>query len=300
MALVVEDGTGKVDAEAYRDVAGTDLYLASLYQSNGLASKWLGAKAEGTIQLAAQPSDAETLTLDGKAYRFKTALALAGDVLIGTAVGDTRANLFAALTLGAGSGSAYHAGTTAHPTIEALNVDNARIYLRARLFGAFGNSLACSETMASPLNTVTAALAGGADSGLSLFEKEECLRAGAQQGLDATFKLRWRGSRVHEDQALDWPRGGDYDGNGNLLPFDAVPDAIGDANSEAAVRWGNETAGLIPDLANAGVIQSESKKLGPMEKSVTYMGGKSPTKSFPVIDALVRAYVWPAGRSVRG
>ncbi len=61
--------------------------------------------------------DGETVTIGTKVYRFKDALVQGFDVKIGPDDSTTLANLMAAINLGSGSGTAYHAATTLHPTV---------------------------------------------------------------------------------------------------------------------------------------------------------------------------------------
>lgn len=76
------------------------------------ASTWRTARATGTLTFSGLPADGDTFTINGTAYRWKTAIAQANDVLIGATIEDCVDNAVAAVNGGAGSGTAYYAGTT--------------------------------------------------------------------------------------------------------------------------------------------------------------------------------------------
>ena len=68
MTLIVEDGTGKTDAEAYESVANADAY----WVLRGTApAAWIDGAASASLHLEAQPADTETITIDGKVYTFR-------------------------------------------------------------------------------------------------------------------------------------------------------------------------------------------------------------------------------------
>ncbi len=82
---------------------------AQLYVSENLA-------ADADIGFNAQPTAGQTFVVSGFTYTFVAAIgATPGNVLIGAAALNTRANLVAALNQGAGAGTTYVAWTDAHP-----------------------------------------------------------------------------------------------------------------------------------------------------------------------------------------
>jgi hypothetical protein len=84
--------------------------------------------ANALATFAGQPANGETLKVGNVTYTFKTAIVSAFDVLIGAAASNTRDNLVAAITAGAGAGTTYGTGTTAHPLVTAVaESGNARI-----------------------------------------------------------------------------------------------------------------------------------------------------------------------------
>lgn len=116
--------------------------------------------------------------------------------------------------------------------------------------------------------------------------KEAALRL-ATQYLDIRFHGKWKGTKAVSTQALAWPRINVYDDDGNYLLSTEIPQVIEDACAELALKI-IEGDTLLDDISAPGVIQSETKIIGPLEKSVTYMGGKSQVKKYQLIDALVK------------
>lgn len=122
-------------------------------------------------------ADAETVTIGSRTYTFQTTLTDAnGHVLIGATLGDSLANLCAAITLGAGMGTAYAASMTAHDAVSAyVRTDlwaTSVAHVSAVTAGAAGNSLGVSTTNASAEwrgegGVVLTALQNGADRALT-------------------------------------------------------------------------------------------------------------------------------------
>lgn len=104
------------------------------------------AFATGTIQIANNAFDAgDDVTIAGQKYEFVGAPAVAFDVAIGANVNATAANLAAAINLGAGSGTAYHASTTRNPHVTATVVTDT-VTVTSKYPGAIGNFLTLAET----------------------------------------------------------------------------------------------------------------------------------------------------------
>jgi hypothetical protein len=72
--------------------------------------------ALGTLTLAANVADSDTVKIGAKVYTFQTTLTdVDGNVLIGATASDTIDNLIAAINLAAGGGTTYADSTTANP-----------------------------------------------------------------------------------------------------------------------------------------------------------------------------------------
>lgn len=122
--------------------------------------------ATGEVTLGANPSNNDAVTIANKNYKFVSALSTANDVLIGTNVAATIANLVAAINGAAGAGTTYGTGTTANDYVSAA-AGSGKVSLTAKIAGASGNAIALSGTFTSGSNTVVP-FAGGADAGASV------------------------------------------------------------------------------------------------------------------------------------
>ena len=148
-----------------------------------------------------------------------------------------------------------------------------------------GTGLSTAESYVSVADADTYhALWGNAGWTGSTAVKEVALRRAARY-LDATYGQTWQGSRVNSDQALNWPRFGAYTREGFNIGSDALPASLVTACAEMALLALSED--IYPDLSGTGVVSSESASVGSLSTSTTYIGGKSPLKSYRAVDALV-------------
>ena len=111
--------------------------------------------------------------------------------------------------------------------------------------------------------------------------REQLLRK-ATDYMVARYGLRWKGERVNEGQALDWPRSCAY-ANGFLLDSDSVPLKVRHACAELAVRASE--GDLQPDAGP----QVKSETVGPI--SVTYADGARQATVYKDVDAMLSEYV---------
>lgn len=122
--------------------------------------------ATDILTLNSNPLNLESVTVGGRTYQFQTTLTnVAGNVLRGSggaAASDSIDNLIAAITLGAGSGTAYAAATTVNPLVTAAVGVGDTMGVTALVAGAGGNNIAATETFTDALSVwTTATLAGG-------------------------------------------------------------------------------------------------------------------------------------------
>ena len=121
-----------------------------------------GVAATGTLTLAGNANDTETVTIDTKTYTFQATLTdVDGNVFIGATASDSLDNLIAAITLGAGAGTLYAASTTLHPTVTAAAGAGDTMDATAKKQGTAGNTIATTETMTNG-SWGAATLTGGA------------------------------------------------------------------------------------------------------------------------------------------
>lgn len=103
--------------------------------------------ATGILTFTNQPANNETVTIGTKTYTFQTVLTnVDGNVLIGANTAASISNLAAAINLGAGSGTAYAAATTANTQV-AATAGATTLTITALVGGTAANSIATTETI---------------------------------------------------------------------------------------------------------------------------------------------------------
>ena len=121
--------------------------------------------AQGTLTVATIPTDGDTMTIGGKVYTFQTVLTdTNGNIAIGT-LAATRLNIVAAINLTGTPGTQYAAKTSLHPTVSAAIV-GTNVVLTAKTPGASGNSIATVETFTAAGNVFDAATLGTTTTGI--------------------------------------------------------------------------------------------------------------------------------------
>lgn len=117
-------------------------------------------------------------------------------------------------------------------------------------------------------------------------QKEAYLRQ-ASQALDLRYGLRWGGVKANEDQAMDWPRDWAYDADGRAIGSTTMPTRLKQAAAYAALLVVQEYD-LMPGVVEGADISSESKSVGGLSKSVSYVGGGKPaTPQFSKLDRML-------------
>lgn len=137
---------GKMGSKSINAVLGND-DISTKTPVNAVA-------ATGTLTLALQPANNETITIGSVTYTFKTgATAAANQIGIGAGLAAAKAAFLAAI----GGTDTFN---TAHPqvTAEAFSGNNSTITAKTK--GAAGNSIATTETMAGSGNAFAAATLG--------------------------------------------------------------------------------------------------------------------------------------------
>lgn len=163
---------GSADYESYATVAEADAYLAADSRLNTIWSAvsvddrkrdlitaarqvnrqtWQGTAnplAIGILTLTATPLSGETVVIGTRTYTFQSSLTdVDGNVLIGADADGSLANLIAAITLGAGSGTAYAASTTLNADVTAQDIDGTRMLVTSKLGGSGPTALATTTTV---------------------------------------------------------------------------------------------------------------------------------------------------------
>lgn len=123
-----------------------------------------GTRASRALTLSANLSDGDTVTIGAKVYTFQATLTnVDGNVQIGASAAATISNFAAAVNLGSGSGTAYAAATTLHPSVTGTATSATVFTAQARNAGTSGNSIPCTETSGTA-SWAGATLTGGTNS----------------------------------------------------------------------------------------------------------------------------------------
>lgn len=129
--------------------------------------RYPAVKARGTLTLALNAANGETVLIDSKTYVYVNALSgVDGQVKIGATKEESIANLIAAINLDGTPNSQYTTQTTLHPTVYAkIGSTTAKLIAIAKVGGIAGNSIVISETLAGAGNQWDAAALGTTVSG---------------------------------------------------------------------------------------------------------------------------------------
>lgn len=128
--------------------------------------------------------------------------------------------------------------------------------------------------------------------------------AEATQSIDLLWGNRFVGVKFDVDQALKWPRLGGFDREGYELSSSVIPVAIKRATAELAFKHANiggvttttgDTTNIIPDKDGGGMISEETVKVGAVESTTKYEGGKRETKWYRKVEMILRPYLTPSG-----
>ena len=163
MALAYPGGTVRNDL--YTAIASRAALVENL-KTTLVAAGWTqleAVKALNRLTGTGDPANNDTVTLDAKTYTFKTTINNAndGEVTRGVSLANSLSNLHAAITLGAGAGTAYSSATTLHPTIESYNLTSTTLDVRAKTGGSTGVGLATTEASSALSFTNTDLAYGG-------------------------------------------------------------------------------------------------------------------------------------------
>jgi hypothetical protein len=108
---------------------------------------------------------------------------------------------------------------------------------------------------------------------------KEAAIARATEYMEQAYRVRWVGSRTHEDQALSWPRYVDQEVDGWWIDSDEIPSVVVNACADLALRALSDD--LNADLTR-GVVR---KKIGPLETE--YDRASPQSKRFRAVDMML-------------
>ena len=287
VTLVVEDGTGKQDANSYASEATASAHHAGLGRT-----EWAEAsRLTGSLTLRAVPTDGDTITIGGTAtYTFKTSPSAARHVNIGSTPLACASNLAAALNCDADPTGRFHASTAVSQFVTAAAAQGTGGWVATVTLTDKGDGsepVPLAVTMASQSNALSGAALEAPDAPRAALVK-------ATRYLDAKYGPRLTGERASEDQALEFPRSNaEYLDTGDALDEDQVPEDWVKACCETALhilQLGDLDAPVEP--ADSGRTTSESLSLGPISVSTSYAGaGLATSVSLPAVVGLVRRLV---------
>lgn len=113
-----------------------------------------GTFSTATLTLTGNPTDTQTVAIDGKTYTFRADLTgnADGDVLVGADAEEAIEHLVAAINRDtfeseAGGGGGYDDNTTEHPTYSAIAIGIDKMQVLARLVGTDTNNDNTAETV---------------------------------------------------------------------------------------------------------------------------------------------------------
>lgn len=112
--------------------------------------------ATGSIAFSGNPADGDTVTVGETTYQFKTDMAAANDIKLGSSQSDSIATLVKVI-----NGTDYYAGTTTPNASASASASGAEVTITAKTAGAAGNSVALAAT-GSVMSVSGSTLEGGA------------------------------------------------------------------------------------------------------------------------------------------
>lgn len=303
MTLVLENGSGVGGGNAYVDNAFVTAYLtdrnrvtentwssasaaeqdtyciaATDYFEQRFRMRLKGAKefmnitqARAVLTFTAQPLDTETVTIGANTYRFVTALAQAGDVLIDTSkLSQTILNLIDAINGNSlQSGVTYHAGTVTNDDVSGVDFYGFTMMVVADDAGPDANFLATTTTVT---------------------------------GATWNFTTLNGGSDLVIPQPLSFPRVALVDADG--LSIYGIPERLKFGISEYAVRA--RAATLLPDPtvdATGRTVTRLKEKIGPIETETQYMDTSvisNLLRPYPAADRFFVEFLKSGNRVIRG
>ncbi|UOF80049.1 hypothetical protein [Caudoviricetes sp.] len=164
-----------------------------------------------------------------------------------------------------------------------------------------GNGLANANTYASIAEADAYATQRGWTSWLALSsqDKEKHLLL-AMDYMRARYRGKWRGTRIRDAMALDFPRYDLYDVDGYLVATNVVPADVKNSQIELAER--SRTQSLIVDVAagSSGALKSEIVEAGSVKRSREWFGGKQQQPTFTAVQLYLKPYLLDGEALVRG
>lgn len=162
---IVDLGAGHVKANLVIDLTAIELD---------------GVRSQGTLTLAVNPTDGDTMVIGAVTYRFKNVLAQVQDIQIGINVAATQVSVVKTLSGTGVAGTDYFAASTSpHPTVAggafAANIS----ILTARVAGVAGDLIATTSNFNNVGNLFDGLTLGTARAGAAGNERYDLLLQGS-------------------------------------------------------------------------------------------------------------------------
>lgn len=196
-------------------MSNADRLRLSLIQEGSFGVTPPSVRAQGTLTMDTNPTDADTMTIGLRLFVFVAALTGALDeILIGAAVADTKVNTVNALkadltTLGVTHGCKTSADD-AYPADAFVGDD---LIINAKLGGTAGNSVATTETFTAGTNIFDAATLGTttAGSGVAALDVQRITSESLLQDTSTT-----QSQEIREDRQITDNLRTDVSGSGDI------------------------------------------------------------------------------------
>jgi hypothetical protein len=117
-------------------------------------------------------------------------------------------------------------------------------------------------------------------------EKQDAIRKATQY---MCLSYTWKGYRVHETQALQWPREWVWDDEGWYIEITEIPQKVKDACAYLALKV-IEGATLLEDQENESEVKKTKFVVGPITEEIEYVRGEAPDTAYVIADNLLDPY----------
>jgi len=176
-------------------------------------ARYPAVKARGTLTLALNVTNGETVLIGSKTYVFvNTLTGVDGQVKIGATKEESIANLIAAINLDGTPNSQYTTQTTLHSSVYAkIGSTTAKLVAIAKVGGIAGNSIALGETLAGAGNQWDAAVLGTTVSGADESDADSMLQPHYYGGVNPYS------SQQYNVREMYYHGGGEADGSDDRL-----------------------------------------------------------------------------------
>lgn len=117
--------------------------------------------AQGSVSFSGNPADGDSVTVGETTYTFKTEMAAANDIKLGSSQSDSISTLVKVVNGTGASGTDYYAGTTTPNASASAVSSGSEVTVSAKTAGAAGNSVALAAK-GSVMSVSGSTLEGGA------------------------------------------------------------------------------------------------------------------------------------------